>query len=65
LTNKEGIAELGQTDQMIVVAEVYESDIRKVRLGQRVTITSEGKAFEGELRGTVSQIGLKLAKKIF
>ncbi|HAA30372.1 MAG TPA: HlyD family secretion protein, partial [Cyanobacteria bacterium UBA8553] len=28
---KEGIAELGQTDQMLVVAEVYESDISKVR----------------------------------
>lgn len=63
IDEKQGIAELGQTAQMIVVAEVYESDIRKVRLGQRVTITSEGKAFEGELRGTVSQIGLQIGKK--
>ena len=60
---KEGIAELGQTDQMMVVAEVYESDIGKVRLGQRVAITSESKAFEGEIRGSVSQIGLKIGKK--
>ncbi len=60
---KEGIAELGQTDQMLVVAEVYESDISKVRLGQRVAITSEGKAFEGEIRGSVSQIGQKIGKK--
>ncbi|HAA30619.1 MAG TPA: ABC transporter permease, partial [Cyanobacteria bacterium UBA8553] len=40
-----------------------ESDISKVRLGQRVAITSEGKAFEGEIRGSVSQIGQKIGKK--
>ncbi|HEY9670543.1 MAG TPA: HlyD family efflux transporter periplasmic adaptor subunit [Waterburya sp.] len=60
---KEGIAELGQTDLMMVVAEVYESDIGKVRLGQRVSITSESQAFEGELRGSVSKVGLKIGKK--
>lgn len=60
---KDGIAELGKTDEMMVVAEVYESDIRKVRLGQRVTLTSESKAFDGELRGSVSQIGLQIGKK--
>lgn len=60
---EEGIAEIGQTDEMMVVAEVYESDIRKVRLGQRVSITSENKAFDGELRGSVSKIGLKIGKK--
>jgi HlyD family secretion protein len=48
---------------MIVVAEVYESDVSKVRLGQRVTITSESQAFTGELRGSVSQIGLQIGKK--
>ncbi len=58
-----GIAELGQTDEMMVVAEVYESDISKVRLGQRVAITSESKAFDGELRGSVSKIGLQIGKK--
>lgn len=61
--DKEGIAELGQTEEMIIVAEIYESDISKVRVGQRVAITSESKAFKGELRGSVSQIGLKIGKK--
>ncbi len=60
---QKGIVELGQTDQMVVVAEVYESDIRKVRLGQRASISSEGKAFEDELRGSVSEIGLQIGKK--
>jgi HlyD family secretion protein len=59
----QGIAELGKTDQMVVVAEVYESDIGKVRLGQPVTVTSESQAFEGELKGKVSQIGLQIGKK--
>jgi HlyD family secretion protein len=60
---KEGIAELGQTDEMIVVAEVYESDIAKVQLGQQVNVTSESQAFKDELRGTVNQIGLQIGKK--
>lgn len=58
-----GITEVGQTHQMFVVAEVYESDIGKVRIGQPATITSETNAFAGELKGTVSQIGLQIGKK--
>jgi len=58
-----GIVELGQTDQMIAVAEIYESDISKVQVGQQVTITSETNAFTEELRGTVSLIGLQIGKK--
>lgn len=60
---KDGIAELGQTDEMIVVAEVYESDIAKVRLGQQVTVTSESQAFKDELQGSVKEIGLQIGKK--
>ena len=48
---------------MMVVAEIYESDIGKVRLGQKAAITSEGGAFAGELKGTVSEIGLKIGKR--
>ncbi len=60
---EEGIVELGQTDQMMVVAEIYESDIGKVRLGQKAAITSEGGAFTGQLKGSVSEIGLKIGKR--
>lgn len=60
---KKGIAELGQTNQMMVVAEVYESDIGRVRVGQRTIITSESDSFEGQLRGSVGQIGLQIGKK--
>ena len=61
--SNQGIVSLGQTDQMIVVAEVYESDIGQVRLGQRAAITSESNTFAGELPGTVTQIGLQIGKK--
>ncbi|OKH30760.1 HlyD family secretion protein [Calothrix sp. HK-06] len=57
----EGILKLGQTDQMYAVAEVYETDISKVRLEQTATITSD--AFPEKLRGKVDQIGWEVAKK--
>jgi HlyD family secretion protein len=56
-----GIAELGQTNQMYVVAEVYQTDINKVRIGQRATITSP--AFADKLQGVVTQIGAQIEKK--
>lgn len=64
LVNQEdGVVEFGQTNQMVVVAEVYESDISKVRLGQQATIKSETGAFAGEVTGVVSQIGLQIGKQ--
>lgn len=39
IVSNQGIVELGQTSQMYVVAEVYETDIQKVRIGQPATIT--------------------------
>lgn len=58
-----GIAEIGQTDQMFVIAEVPEDSIGKVRVGQTATITSDNGAFGGELRGTIAEIGRKIGKK--
>jgi HlyD family secretion protein len=48
---------------MMVVAEVHESDIGKVQLGQTATIKSETGAFTQEITGEVSQIGLKIGKQ--
>ncbi|NDJ25462.1 HlyD family efflux transporter periplasmic adaptor subunit [Nostoc sp. B(2019)] len=58
-----GIAEIGQTNQMFVIAEVPEDGIGKVRVGQNATITSDNGAFNGELKGTVTEIGRKIGKK--
>jgi HlyD family secretion protein len=56
-----GIADLGQTQQMMAVAEVYQTDIGKIKIGQAAVITSQG--FNGELRGKVSQIGLQVKRQ--
>ncbi|MEP0917343.1 ABC exporter membrane fusion protein [Leptolyngbya sp. DQ-M1] len=56
-----GVADLAQNDQMVAVAEVYQSDIANVKVGQAATIT--GQAFTGELQGTVSEIGLQVDKQ--
>lgn len=56
-----GIADLGQTEQMVAVAEVYQSDIGKVKTGQKAVVKGQG--FNGELQGTVSLIGLQVNRQ--
>ena len=56
MVSSEGIMEIGKTNQMYVIAEVYQTDIQKVRLGQKVIISST--ALSRELKGTVTEIGL-------
>lgn len=56
----EGIIELGKTDKMYAVAEVYETDIVHVKLGQRATVRSP--ALEKPVTGTVESIGLKVGR---
>ncbi|MCU0532501.1 MAG: ABC exporter membrane fusion protein [Hydrococcus sp. Prado102] len=57
----EGIVDLAQTQQMYVVAEVYETDIGKIRVGQKATISSP--ALPRNFKGTVEKIGLEVGKK--
>ncbi|OUL25309.1 ABC exporter membrane fusion protein [Nostoc sp. 106C] len=56
-----GFAEIGKISQMYVVAEVYQTDIQKVRKGQKVTITSP--AIVGKLQGTVEEVGWQVGKQ--
>ena len=63
VNTQKGIVELGQTDQMYAIAEVYETDIAKVRLGQRAIIVSEYGGFTGEVHGTVERIGLQIGNR--
>ena len=55
-----GFAEIAQNDQMFAVAEVYETDVGRVKVGQRATIKSP--AFSDMLAGTVDRIGMKIGK---
>ena len=59
--SSQGIVDLAQSQKMYVVAEVYETEIGKISLGQRATISS--RALTRELKGTVEQIGLQIGKK--
>jgi HlyD family secretion protein len=59
----QGIVELAQTNKMYVMAEIAEIDINKIRQGQTALIASEYNSFAGEIRGTVSQIGLQVGRK--
>lgn len=56
-----GFADIGKTSQMYVIAEVYQTDIQNVRVGQKATITSN--AFPGKLQGTVRVIGWQVDKQ--
>ncbi|MBW4683555.1 MAG: ABC exporter membrane fusion protein [Komarekiella atlantica HA4396-MV6] len=58
---EEGIVDLGQTDQMYAVAEVYQSDINKVRQGQSVRISSD--SLPNELQGRVDWIGMQVERQ--
>lgn len=61
LVGSEGIAELGDTSAMYVVAEVYETDVGRLRVGQQAHIRSP--ALPRELSGKVEHIGLRIGKK--
>jgi HlyD family secretion protein len=61
--SNQGILEIAQNDQMMAVAEVYESDISKVKVGQIAEIKSESGSFVGKIQGRVVQVGLQVAKK--
>ncbi len=61
LIGNSGIVEIGQTDPMYAVAEVYQSDISRVRSGQRVRLTSD--SFPDQLQGTVEWIGAQVQRQ--
>jgi HlyD family secretion protein len=54
-----GVVDLAKTQSMFVTAEVYETDIRRVKLHQRAEIDAE---FLPKINGTVEEIGLSIAK---
>ncbi|WP_299621701.1 HlyD family efflux transporter periplasmic adaptor subunit [uncultured Tateyamaria sp.] len=57
----DGIMELGNTAEMNVEAEVYQSMIGRVAIGDPVEITAD--AFSTPLNGTVSAIGLAIGRQ--
>ncbi|MEE3719438.1 ABC exporter membrane fusion protein [Tumidithrix elongata RA019] len=63
LVGSKGVISLGQTRRMVAVAEVYELDISRIRIGQSAIVTSKNNAFPDLLRGKVVEVGLEINKK--
>lgn len=61
LVSNDGIVALGKTSQMYVSAEIYETDISRIKRGQKARITTDG--IIGDLTGIVDEIGLQVARK--
>lgn len=59
--SNDGIVELGATDRMVAVLEVYQTEIDRVKVGQSAAIS--GQAFQGEVKGIVSQVGLQVERQ--
>ncbi|MEM9008504.1 MAG: HlyD family efflux transporter periplasmic adaptor subunit [Cyanobacteria bacterium P01_F01_bin.86] len=60
IVGEAGVATLGQTGQMYVIAEVHETDINRVKIDQKAQIFSEYGGFDGRLKGLVEQVGLQI-----
>jgi HlyD family secretion protein len=56
-----GVVEIGGTQQMYAVAEVYESDIAQVKVGQSAKVDLLNSP--GTFNGTVAEVGAIVAKK--
>jgi len=56
----EGIVEIGQTQHMQAVAEVYETDVGRIHIGQRARVQSP--ALAAPLSGSVVFIGKRIGK---
>ncbi len=61
VVSTDGIVEIGQTRQMQAIAEVYQSDVNKIQVGQRARVTSD--TISGELTGTVERIGSQVRRQ--
>ena len=52
----DGVMEVGASQRMEALVEVYESDINRISIGQAVTLTSENGGFKGTPEGRVERI---------
>lgn len=61
LIGQDGILEIGAVDRMYAIAEVYETDIARVEIGQRATVSSA--ALKSPLGGVVEHVRLQVRKQ--
>jgi HlyD family secretion protein len=53
-----GVLDIGRVDRMYAIAEVYETDVRRLRIGQGATVSSS--ALASPMSGTIDRIRLKV-----
>jgi HlyD family secretion protein len=61
LVGLEGLLEMGNVSRMYAIAEVWETDIGRARVGQKATVTSL--ALPAPLSGTVEHVRLEVRKQ--
>ncbi len=61
--SSEGVLEVGSSQTMEALIEVYESDINRIHLGQSVSLISENGGFKGTLEGLVTQISPQVSQR--
>lgn len=59
--SSDGIVELGKVQQMMVLAEVYQAHISKIKVGQNVQVSSN--SLGSDLQGKVDSIGWKIQRQ--
>ena len=64
-SKNEGILDIGSSQNMEALIEVYESDINRVFISQNVELSSENGGFEKLLKGKVIRKVLRLNKEKF
>ena len=61
VVSNDGIVEIGETQRMYAIAQVYQSDIQTVKPGQQVSVSSD--SIPGELLGTVERIDSQVKRQ--
>ncbi|HEY2774416.1 MAG TPA: HlyD family efflux transporter periplasmic adaptor subunit [Candidatus Binatia bacterium] len=61
LMGADGVLEMGHVDRMYAIAEIYETDIGRVKVGQKATVTSS--ALAAPLSGKVERVRLQVRKQ--
>ncbi len=59
----EGVIEVGASQDMKALIEVYESDVNRVKIGQKVVLVSENGGFKGSLFGLVERISPQVRQR--
>ena len=59
----DGVMEVGASQSMEALIEVYESDINRIAMDERVTLVSENGGFKGELDGQVTRISPQVRQR--